>query len=126
LLEPLCERLRVPADCRDVARLVARFHGDMGKVDELRPDTQLKILERCDALRRPARFAEILGACEADYRGRLGYTERPFAAADQWRAALAAVQSVDAGTIALTCADQAQIPLQIQQARIKALAGIKA
>jgi len=126
LLEPVCERLRVPADCRDVARLVARFHGDMGKVAELRPDTQLKILERCDALRRPDRFEEILGACEADYRGRLGYTERPFTAGKRWRTLLAAVQSVDAGAIAQTCADKAQIPVQIQKARIHALTSIKA
>lgn len=126
LLEPVCERLRVPADCRDVARLVARFHGDMGKVTELRPDTQLKILERCDALRRPDRFEEILGACEADYRGRLGYTDRPFTAGERWRTLLAAVQSVDAGAIAQTCENKAQIPLQIQQARIHALASVKA
>ncbi|GAB1392008.1 multifunctional CCA addition/repair protein [Rhodocyclaceae bacterium] len=126
LLEPICERLRIPADCRDVARLVARFHGDMGKVVELRPDTQLRILERCDALRRPDRFEEILGACEADYRGRLSYTERPFAAGERWRTLLAAVQSVDAGAIAQTCADKAQIPVQIQQARIHALASVKA
>jgi len=121
LLEPLCDRLRVPADCRDVARLVARFHGDMGKVDELRPDTRLKILERCDALRRPERFAEILGACEADYRGRLGYTERDFAAATRWRATLAVVQAVDAGGIARGCADPAQIPSRIHEARVAAI-----
>jgi tRNA nucleotidyltransferase (CCA-adding enzyme) len=126
LLEPVCERLRVPADCRDVARLVARFHGDIGKVAELRPDTQLKILERCDALRRPARFEEILGACEADYRGRLDYTERPFAVAKRWRTILAAVQAVDAGAIAQACADKAQIPVQVQKARLHALSSIKA
>ncbi len=126
LLEPICERLRVPADCRDAARLVARFHGDIGKVAELRPDTQLKILERCDALRRPARFEEILGACEADYRGRLGYTERPFTAVEHWRTALAAVQSIDAGAIAQTCEDKAQIPIRIQKARIRALTAVKA
>jgi tRNA nucleotidyltransferase (CCA-adding enzyme) len=126
MLDPICERLRVPADCRDVARLVARFHGDMGKVAELRPDTQLKILERCDALRRPARFEEILGACEADYRGRLGYAERPYTAGGRWRAILAAVQSVDAGAIAQACADKAQIPLRIHNARLQALTAIKA
>jgi tRNA nucleotidyltransferase (CCA-adding enzyme) len=41
LVEALCERLRVPVDCRDVARLAARFHGDMHRVEELRPDTKL-------------------------------------------------------------------------------------
>jgi tRNA nucleotidyltransferase (CCA-adding enzyme) len=121
LLEPLCERLRVPTECRDVALLVARFHGDMHKVEQLRPDTQLKILERCDALRRPARFAEVLAACEADYRGRLGWEDRKYTATATWRSALAAVQSVDAGTIAKACTDPQQIPARIHEARVKAI-----
>jgi tRNA nucleotidyltransferase (CCA-adding enzyme) len=121
LLEPLCERLRVPTDCRDVARLVARFHGDMHRIAELRPETQLKILERCDALRRPARFEEVLGACEADYRGRLGKEEKAYAAASLWRKALAAVQAVDAGAIAGAAATPADIPLRIHAARVEAL-----
>jgi len=122
LLEPLCERLRVPTECRDVARLVARFHGDMHKVDQLRPETKLKILERCDALRRPGRFEEVLGACEADYRGRLGKEEKVYAAATAWRNALAAVQAVDAGAIAQACTDPAQIPARIHEARVAAIA----
>ena len=121
LLEPLCERLRVPTDCRDVARLVARFHGDMHKVAELRPETKLKILERCDALRRPQRFEEVLGACAADYRGRLGFDERDYVAANLWRQALVAVQSVAAGAIAQACADKAAIPNQIRSARLAEL-----
>jgi len=125
LLEPLCQRLRVPTECRDVALLVARFHGDMHKVDQLRPETQLKILERCDALRRPARFAEVLGACEADYRGRLGWEEKAYAPAASWRSALAAIQSVDAGAIAQACSDPQQIPARIHEARVKALAAIR-
>ncbi len=121
LLAPLCERLRVPGDCRDVARLVARYHGDMYRVAALRPETQLKVLERCDALRRPERFTEILGACEADYRGRLGYAERAYDAAGQWRAALAAVQAVAAGAIARACDDPAQIPARVHEARVRAI-----
>ncbi|MDD2947430.1 MAG: multifunctional CCA addition/repair protein [Rugosibacter sp.] len=100
LLDAICIRLRVPADCRDVARLAARFHGDMHRVAELRPETVLRVLERCDALRRPERFDLVLLACEADYRGRLGWQERPYPPADVWRHALAAIQSVDAGKIA--------------------------
>ncbi|MFZ3223752.1 MAG: multifunctional CCA addition/repair protein [Rugosibacter sp.] len=100
LLDAICIRLRVPADCRDVARLVARFHGDMHRVAELRPETVLRVLERCDALRRPERFDLVLLACEADYRGRLGWQERPYPPVDVWRHALAAIQSVDAGKIA--------------------------
>ncbi len=99
-LEAICQRLRVPADCRDVALLVARFHGEIHRFAELRVDTRLALLERCDGLRRPERFELILLACEADYRGRLGSQERDYPAAAAWRAALAAVRAIDAGGIA--------------------------
>ncbi|MCX7164361.1 MAG: multifunctional CCA addition/repair protein [Betaproteobacteria bacterium] len=121
LIEPVCERLRVPADCRDVARLVARFHGDMHRVAELRAETKLTLLERCDALRRPDRFELILLACEADYRGRLGWEECDYAAAAEWKAALAAVRAVDAGVIAGATAEPKNIPANIARARVEAL-----
>ena len=127
LLEAVCERLRVPVDCRDVARLVARFHGDMHRVAELRPETRLTLLERCDALRRPDRFELILLACEADYRGRLGWQERDYAQAALWRAALSAVRAVDAGAIARATAgdegraDPQAIARAVSQARVGAL-----
>jgi tRNA nucleotidyltransferase (CCA-adding enzyme) len=122
LLDPLCARLRVPSEARDVARLVARYHGDIHKIAELRPETVVKLLERCDALRRPARFADILGACEADYRGRLDFEARAYAAAPLWRRALAAVQGVDAGAVARASPDPAQIPARVHEARVRAVA----
>ena len=121
MVEAICERLRVPTDCRDVARLAARFHGDMHRVAELRPETRLTLLERCDALRRPERFELILVACEADYRGRLGWEERDYVQAVAWRAALAAVRAVDAGAIAAATADPQAIPRNISAARVEAL-----
>jgi len=121
LLGPLCERLRVPADCRDLALLVAQFHGDIYKPAELRPATMVKLLERCDVLRRPERFELVLGACEADFRGRLGFAEQDFPQAAAWRQALAAVRGVDAGVIAKACDDPAQIPQRIHAARVAAV-----
>ncbi len=122
LLEPLCERLRVPADCRDLARLVARYHGDLGKFDELRAATVVKILERCDALRRPERFGQILQACEADHRGRAGFQEHPYPPAVGWQQALDAARGIDAGAIAKACTESGAIPERILTARIAAVA----
>jgi len=130
MAEAICERLRVPTDCRDVARLVARFHGDMHRVADLRAETRLTVLERCDALRRPDRFEMILLACEADYRGRLGWEERDYTPAAIWREALAAVRAVDAGAIAAAtaggAADPQAIARSISAARVDALRLIKA
>ena len=121
LVEGVCERLKVPVDCRDVARLAARYHGDMHRVGELRPETKLTLLERCDALRRPERFELILLACEADYRGRLGWEERDYAQAAVWKAALAAVRGVDAGAIARGTVDPKHIPANVGKARVEAI-----
>ena len=125
LVEGVCERLKVPVDCRDLARLAARYHGDMHRVEELRPETKLTLLERCDALRRLERFELILLACEADYRGRLGWEERDYAPAAAWKAALAAVRDVDAGAIARATSEAKDIPANIGKARVDALRMLK-
>ncbi len=59
LVEKLCERLRVPNECRDLAVLVARYHGDVHRADELRPATILKLLAATDVFRKPERFEEF-------------------------------------------------------------------
>ncbi len=125
LVEAVSVRLRVPAECRDLARLVARYHGDIRRGRELRPATVLKLLEGCDALRRPQRFEQVLQACESDFRGRLGWRDRPVPDADYFRQALAAALAVDAGGIALACGDAAEIPLRIAAARSEAIARIR-
>jgi tRNA nucleotidyltransferase (CCA-adding enzyme) len=54
---------------------------------------------RCDALRRPERFAQALIACECDARGRLGFTEKPYLQKPRLLKALEAAQSVDSAAI---------------------------
>ena len=71
----LCERLRVPAECRDLALLTVRFHSHIHRIRELRPDTVLRLLRECDALRRPARFDDLLAVCRCDAHGRPGHEQ---------------------------------------------------
>jgi tRNA nucleotidyltransferase (CCA-adding enzyme) len=106
LAAAVSERLRAPVECRDLALLVAREHGRIYRVAELRPGTIVDLLERCDALRRPQRFGQLLDACEADMRGRTGFEERPFSARARWLRALEAVSAVDAGAVAQRVRDQ--------------------
>lgn len=120
-VEALCERLRAPTDCRDLAIMVARDHGNAHRALELRPGTLVELLERCDALRRPERFEDFLAACVADFHGRSGYAGRPYPQAERLRAALQAARSVDAGAIARAAAKGA-IPEAIRRARVAAVA----
>ena len=113
LLGPLCERLRVPNECRDLALLVAREHGNIHRTLEMGAAALVRLFERCDALRKPARFAEALQACEADARGRLGLANQPYPQAERLRVALIAARGVDAGAVA---AQYTQAPGKIKEA----------
>lgn len=121
LVGALCTRLRVPGDCRDLALLAARYHGDIHRAADLRPATIVTLLERTDALRRPERFGQLLEACQADFNGRLGWGERPYPGAGRMLAALAAARAVDAGAVAAACADKADIPARVHAARVAAV-----
>ncbi len=123
LLKSLCERLRVPNECRDLAVLVAREHGNIHRVLETGAAGLVRLLERCDALRKPARFAEALQACEADARGRSGFEAREYPQAERLRVALVAARGVDAGAIAQRFADKpAMIKDAVHRERVKAVA----
>jgi tRNA nucleotidyltransferase (CCA-adding enzyme) len=78
LVRRVSERLRVPAACRELAEVVAREHGNVHRCEGFGAAALVRLLERCDALRRPERFEELLLACECDARGRLGLTEVPY------------------------------------------------
>jgi tRNA nucleotidyltransferase (CCA-adding enzyme) len=99
LARRVCERFKVPTDCRDAALLAAREHGNIHRSLEFDPPALLRLLERCDALRRPVLLDHVLAACEADHRGRTGLQDRPYPQRARLLAALAAARSVDAGAV---------------------------
>jgi len=94
LIEALCARLKVPNSYRELAILAARHHTVVHRALELKPATVLRLLESCDAFRRPERFAELLLACEVDARGRAGLEQLPYPQSDHLRAAFAAAAAV--------------------------------
>ena len=100
LVEAVCERLKVPNDCRDLALMTAREHGNVGRALELRAATIVTLFERCDAFRKPQRMIDMLSASECDHRGRTGFERKPFPQAAHLARALKAAQEVNAGQIA--------------------------
>ena len=100
LLKGVCERLRIPTECRELADVVAREHGNIHRSGELGPAATVRLLERCDAFRKPKRFGEVLLACECDARGRLGLTEATYPQGPRLLAALSAAQGVATHLIA--------------------------
>jgi tRNA nucleotidyltransferase (CCA-adding enzyme) len=121
LVTALCERLRAPAECRDLALIMAREHGNIHRADELRAGTIVQLLQGADAFRKPERYARLLQACESDFRGRLGFNDRPYPQAARMAAAREAAAAVDAGAIAARCNGPEQIKNAVHQARVAAV-----
>ncbi|MES2349392.1 MAG: multifunctional CCA addition/repair protein [Pseudomonadota bacterium] len=126
LVEQVCKRLKVPTECRDLAVMTAREHGNVGRALQLRANTIVKLLERCDAFRKPARFVQMLLATECDSRGRIGpqasYRDAPFPQKAWLENAMAAARGVNAGEIAQASAAAPQrIPELVHNARVSAV-----
>jgi tRNA nucleotidyltransferase (CCA-adding enzyme) len=129
LVEAVCLRLKIPTDCRDLAVMTARDHGNVARAFELRADTIVTLLERSDAFRKPQRFIDMLLASECDSRGRTGFEQREFPQAAYLESALHAAQAIDAGAIAGEVSQRypgqpQRIPEAIRAARIQAITPI--
>ncbi|CAN5854842.1 multifunctional CCA addition/repair protein [soil metagenome] len=122
LVDAVCQRLKVPGECRDLAIMTARDHGNVGRAMEMRPATLLELFERNDAFRKPQRFFAMLKAAECDCFGRSGLGEIDFPQPAYLIGALAAAQAVNAGAVAQAHLGQPQkIAEAIKLARIAAL-----
>ena len=106
LLLQVCERWRVPNDCKELAEVVAREHGNIHRSGELNPTALLRLLERCDAVRKPRRFEEALQACECDARGRLGFEEAAYPQRQRLAGALQAALAVETAPVAQAAAQR--------------------
>jgi tRNA nucleotidyltransferase (CCA-adding enzyme) len=130
LVETLCERLKVPAELRDLAVMMAREYGHVECALEKRADALVKMLERCDAFRKPARFMDLLLASECNASGSNRFEERSFPQRAYLQTVLAAARSISAGEIA--AAVRAHHPDQpaeaiaqaIRAARVAAVAAV--
>ena len=124
LLKAVAKRLRVPNDCKELAQIVAKFHGKLHQAPQMRPSTLLEFLVELDAIRQPARFKDFIKACEADSRGRTGFENYETQAADLMFKVLEAASSVDAGVVANEHSEPEKIKVAVFEARLKAVTQI--
>jgi tRNA nucleotidyltransferase (CCA-adding enzyme) len=126
LLKGVCERLRVPLDCKELADVVAREHGNIHRSSDFGAAALVRLLERCDAFRKPRRFADVLLACECDARGRLNLQESGYPQRRHLLGVLAAAQSVVtseiAGAAQTAGLDGKKIGEMVHAARVAAVA----
>ncbi len=126
LTRALCTRWRVPVECKELAELVAREHGNIHQSLGFGAEAVLRLLVRCDALRRPERFLLALQACECDARGRLGKEDEAYAQGPRLALLLKAAQSVDSAAVSAQALAEGltgpAVGARIDAARLKAIA----
>jgi len=126
LLEALCARLRIPVEYRELGVVVARYHGNVHRAFELKPKTVLEFMERADAFRRPARFADALLACEADSRGRTGLEAVPYPQRAYLLAAREAAAAIKPSPADIAALAGPQIAAELHRQRLAAIAELRA
>ena len=121
LLKNVAKRLRVPNDCKDLAQIVAKFHGKLHQVLKMKPSTIVEFLTELDAFRQPERFTDFLKACECDSRGRTGLENCALPETDLILTALQAASSIDAGAVAKQHSEPEKIKKAVFEARLEAI-----
>jgi tRNA nucleotidyltransferase (CCA-adding enzyme) len=130
LARRVADRLRVPAECRELGEIVAREHGNIHRSGTLDAAGTLRLFERCDALRRPERFDAVLWACECDARGRSRREHEAYPPRARLSQALGAVLAVDAAAAAAEAvargAKGPAVGEAVRRARLQGLAALAA
>jgi tRNA nucleotidyltransferase (CCA-adding enzyme) len=121
LLKNVAKRLRVPNDCKELAVIVAKFHGKLHSVLQMKPRTMLEFLIELDAIRQPERFTDFLKACECDSRGRAGLENCELPESALLQKVLQSAMSVDAGEIAKEYTEPEKIKAAVFEARLQAI-----
>ncbi len=121
LLKDICKRLRVPNNCKELAHIVAKFHGKLHQAPKMLPSTLLEFLLELDAVRQPDRFKDFLKACEADSRGRAGLENCDLPANTLMLKVFEAASNIDAGAIARELSAPEKIKQAILKARLQAV-----
>ncbi|WP_133855059.1 multifunctional CCA addition/repair protein [Comamonas sp. JUb58] len=120
------QRLRVPSDCAELALMVAAEHGNIHRSSGIAAAAVVRLLERCDAFRKPERFTQALLACQCDAQGRLGLEDEPYPQRAQLLRLLTAAQAVSTKEVAERAARTgrkgAEIGAMVHEARCQAVA----
>jgi tRNA nucleotidyltransferase (CCA-adding enzyme) len=126
LVDALCSRLKVPAAHKELARMTCKQHTNVHRALELRPETVLKLLEECDAFRRPERFREMLLACQCDAQGRTGLEGKPYPQREYLEKALTAAAGAALAPEAMKELSGPAIAVALRDQRLRTLTAMRA
>jgi len=121
LINQLCDRLRVPNQCRELALLVCEYHQLIHRAKELKASTVLTFFNGIDLWRKPERFYDMLLCCTADLRGRTGFEHARYPQATYLQHLATAAQAVSAKQLIAEGIQGPALKEALQQARVIAI-----
>jgi tRNA nucleotidyltransferase (CCA-adding enzyme) len=125
VIKSFCKRLKVPNECRDLALMVSEHHTMIHSAFELKASTLLKLMNSCDAWRKPQRFLQMLQCCVADSKGRTGFENNPYPTANYVWQAFQAALTVNVQNIIKQGIEGAEIKQALLNARIEVVKAYK-
>ena len=125
-LAALCERWRIPTDCRELAELLLRERHSVQRSATMGAEALVGLLDSADAWRRPERFEQLLQACDIIERAQAEDDDGPQVRSPcKLRSALKRASAIDTSAIAqratATGARGPAIGAAIHQARVLAV-----
>ncbi|WP_217520876.1 multifunctional CCA addition/repair protein [Vibrio metschnikovii] len=121
IINALCERVRIPNECKDLALLVCEQHSNIHRAAELKASTKLKILDKLDVWRKPERLYDVLLCCQADHAGRLGCEANAYPQRDLFLNAYQAALSVKVQQVIADGFQGKAIKEELNKRRIQAI-----
>ncbi len=99
LVEALCQRYRIPNQIRDLAKLAAKYHDHLHRIERMRPSKIIRLFDAIDAWRKPERIDQLAIISEADARGRQGSENLSYPQGIFFRQAFKIANQVDVKSI---------------------------
>lgn len=99
LVEALCQRYRIPNQIRDLAKLAAKYHDHLHRIERMRPSKIIRLFDAIDAWRKPERIVQLAIISEADARGRQGSENLSYPQGIFFRQAFKIANQVDVKSI---------------------------
>lgn len=99
LVEALCQRYRIPNQIHDLAKLAAKYHDHLHRIERMRPSKIIRLFDAIDAWRKPERIDQLAIISEADARGRQGAENLPYPQGIFFRQAFKIANQVDVKSI---------------------------
>ena len=99
VVEALCQRYRIPNQIRDLAKLAAKYHDHLHRIEKMRPSKIIRLFDAIDAWRKPERIDQLAIISEADARGRQGAENLPYPQGIFFRQAFKIANQVDVKSI---------------------------